>query len=108
MAPNENDPAAFDNVNSLPDDAVALLIWREDFGGQPLTIIISQASWDATKKRIMNDGHHFNVDSAYEFESPTNAQGRKSLFYLQKVIGLCANVHTGIVPAPKPKLVVPS
>lgn len=108
MAPNSNDPAAFKDVNALPDDAVALLIWRNDFGGQPLTIIITRASWDMNKERLMKDGHQFFPEHVYEFESPVNEQGRKSIFHLQKVIGWCANIHTGIKLVAKPKLVVPA
>ncbi len=108
MAPNSNDPASFKDVNALPDDAVALLVWREGFGGQPLTIIITQASWDMNKKRLMSDGQQFFPDHVYEFESPTNEGGRKSIFHLQKVIGWCANIHSGIVQIAKPKLLVPA
>jgi len=106
MTPNTNDPATLKDVNQLPDDAVALLVWRDGFGPQPLTIIISQASWDTNKERVKKAGR-FQAEFLYEFESPTNEQGRKSTFHLQKVIGWCANVHSGIVQVKKPKLVVP-
>lgn len=98
MAPNSNDPANFPDVNALPEDAVALLVWREGFGPQPLTIIVSRASWDMNKKVLADAGMAFNPDRIYEFESPTNEHGRKSIFHLQKVIGWCGNVHSGIQP----------
>ena len=107
MAPNSNDPASFQDVNALPDDAVALLVWREDFGGQPLTIIITRGSWEMNKKVVMDAGMTFG-DRIYEFESPVNEQGRKTIFHLEKVIGWCANFHTGIMQIAKPKLVVPA
>lgn len=108
MAPNSNDPAQHSDVNSLPDDCVALLIWRDGFEMNPLTIIITQASWDMNKKRLMDDGAQFFPEHVYEFESPVNEAGRKSIFHLQKVIGWCANIHTGILQIKKPALVVPA
>lgn len=107
MALKIEDPTALKDVNQLPDDAVSLLVWRDGFGPQPLTIIISKASWDMNRERV-GMAERFKPDSIYEFESPTNEQGRKSIFHLQKVIGWCANVHSGIISVKKPKLMVPA
>jgi hypothetical protein len=88
---NTNDPV------DLPPDAVAIMVWRDGFGPQPITIVISRASWDTNHKKVIDD-NRFNPDSVYVFESPINGQGRKTVFHLQNVIGWAANISTGIVP----------
>lgn len=94
-----NPTGASGQVNDLPSDAVALLVWREGFGPQPLTIVVSKRSWEMNQKVVADAGSQFHPDRIYEFESPTNPKGRKTIFHLQKVIGWAANIDTGIVPA---------
>lgn len=84
----------------LPHDAVALHVWRNFTGVQPMTIVVTRASWDMNKKVVMDGGARFNPDRIYEFESPTNPQGRRTTFHLQDVVSWAASVYTGIVPAP--------
>ena len=87
------------NVNDLSNEEVGLLVWREGFGPDPLTIVVSKASWDTNKKIIEEAGSVFDPNHVYVFESPVSAQGRKTTFHLQKVMGWCANSYSGIVPA---------
>ena len=87
------------SVNDLPQDHVALLVWREITGPQPMTIIVTRASWDTNKKVVMEAGAKFEPSRIYEFESPINDQGRKTIFHFQGVVGWMANIGTGIVPA---------
>ena len=93
-------PTKATEVEDLPKDAVALLVWREFTGAQPMTIVVTKASWDMNRKAVMNDGAKFIPNRIYEFDSPTNPKGRKTIFMLQDVIGWAANVDTGIVAAP--------
>ncbi len=92
-------PTAATSVDDLPSDHIALLVWREITGPQPMTIVITRASWEMNKKVIMDAGFKFLPDRIYEFESPTNSNGRKTIFHLQGVVGWMANINTGIVPA---------
>lgn len=96
MASAEN-PTGVVNVEELPDDHVALLVWRKEFGTAPLTVVVSRASWDMNKQALMDDGYKFDHERVYEFESPINATGRKSIFHFEGVIGWIANVGTGII-----------
>lgn len=93
-------PTNASEVEALPKDAVAILVWRKFAGAQPMTIVVTKASWEMNKKTVMDGGATFNPDRIYEFDSPTNPRGRKTTFMLQDVIGWAANVDTGIVPAP--------
>ena len=99
MSTTEN-PTGVVNVDELPDDQVALLVWRKDFGPQPITVVVSRQSWDMNKKIVMDVGFAFLPDRIYEFESPVNAMGRKSIFHFQNVTSWIANVGTGIVTPP--------
>lgn len=92
-------PTNVTSMNDLPTDHIALLVWREITGPQPMTIVITRASWDMNKKVIMDAGFEFNPKRIYEFESPTNEKGRKTIFHLAGVVGWMANLDTGIVPA---------
>lgn len=94
---NPTNPTGIENVNELPNDAVALIVWRKDFGPQPLTIIVSRASYDKNKK-LLDDKKTFDTNMVWDFESPINEKGRKSVFSLSGVTGWVANLHTGIVP----------
>lgn len=99
IAPVMN-PTNASEVEDLPKDVVAILVWRKFSGPQPMTIVVTKASWEMNKKTVMDGGATFNPDRIYEFDSPTNPRGRKTTFMLQDVIGWAANVDTGIVPAP--------
>lgn len=96
MATAEN-PTGVVNVDELPADHVALLVWRDKFGATPLTVVVSRQSWDMNVKTLMDDGYKFDHERVYEFESPVNAMGRKSIFHFEGVIGWIANVGTGII-----------
>lgn len=93
-------PTKANEVADLPEDAVALLVWRKFTGPQPLTIVVTKASWEMNKKVVMDSGATFNPNRIYEFDSPTGPTGRKTTFHLQDVVGWAANVHSGIVTAP--------
>ncbi len=93
-------PTKASEVEDLPQDAVALLVWRKFTGPQPMTIVVTKASWEMNRKVVMNAGAQFLPERVYEFDSPTNPKGRRTTFMLQDVIGWAANVDTGIVPAP--------
>ena len=86
------------DVDGLPKDAVALLIWRDFTGPQPLTVVVTRASWDMNRKVVMDAGSKFEPDRIYEFESPTNPAGRKTIFHFQGIVGWAANLDTGIIP----------
>lgn len=101
LVPPAPNPAQATGVEDLPDDAVALLVWRKFTGPQPMTIVVTRASWNMNKKVLMDAGMKFDSERVYEFDSPVNPKGRKTTFCLQDVIGWAANVHTGIIPAPK-------
>lgn len=92
-------PTAVNSVDDLPSDHIALLVWREITGPQPMTIVITRASWDMNKQVLMDNGFQFEPKRVYEFESPTNEKGRKTIFHLAGVVGWMANIDTGIVPA---------
>lgn len=92
-------PTDVTSVDDLPKDAIALLVWREITGAQPMTIVITRASWEMNKKVMMDAGFVFDPKRIYEFESPTNSKGRKTIFHLQGIVGWMANVYTGIIPA---------
>lgn len=94
-------PTQASGVEELPNDAVALLVWRKFTGAQPMTIVVTKASWEMNKKVVVDTGMQFIPERIYEFDSPPNPQGRKTTFHLQDVIGWAANVHTGVIPAPK-------
>ena len=91
-------PTNVTSVDDLPKDHIALLVWREITGPQPLTIIITRKSWDMNKQVIMDNGFQFEPKRIYEFESPTTKGGRKTIFHLQGVVGWMANLDTGIMP----------
>lgn len=93
-----NPTGAQGNVGELPPDAVALLVWREGLGPQPLTVVVSKQSWEMNQKVIREAGMVFNRERVYEFESPTGPQGRKTVFHFQGVTSWAANYDTGIVP----------
>ena len=94
------DPPKAEQMEDLPQDAVALLVWRNFTGAQPMTLVVTKASWEMNKKAVMDDGAKFNPDRIYEFDSPTNPQGRRTTFHLQGVTGWAANVHSTIIQAP--------
>lgn len=93
-------PTGAAEVEDLPQDAVALLVWRKFTGPQPMTVVVTKASWEMNKKVVMDQGATFNPDRIYEFDSPTNPKGRRTTFMLQDVIGWAASVDTGIVKPP--------
>lgn len=96
-------PTNASEVEDLPKDAVALLIWRKFTGIQPMTIVVTKASWEMNKQVVMDEGSKFDLDRIYEFDSPTNPKGRMTTFHLQDVISWAANVDTSssiIVPPP--------
>lgn len=86
-------PTQATGVEDLPNDAVALLVYRGFTGPNPMTIVVTRASWDMNKQVLMNDGMKFLNDRIYEFESPVNPAGRKTTFHLQDVVGWAANTH---------------
>lgn len=92
-------PTNVTSVDNLPKDHIALLVWREITGPQPMTIIITRKSWEMNKQVIMNNGFQFEPKRIYEFESPTTDGGRKTIFHLAGVVGWMANICTGIIPA---------
>ncbi len=93
-------PTNASEVEDLPQDAVALLVWRKFTGPQPMTIVVTKASWEMNRKVVMDQGSTFHPDRIYEFDSPTNPKGRRTTFMLQDVVGWAANVDTGIVQPP--------
>ncbi len=93
-------PTNVSEVENLPQDAVALLVWRKFCGPQPMTLVVTKASWEMNKKVVMDAGMQFVPERIYEFESPTNSKGRKTIFYLQDVLGWAANFHSSIIQAP--------
>lgn len=94
-----NSVADAKSSDDLPKDAVALLVWRNFTGSQPMTLVVTRASWEMNKKVVMDQGSTFTPDRIYEFDSPTNERGRKTTFHLQDVVGWAANYDTGIIPA---------
>lgn len=98
--PTIENPTGASEVEQLPEDAVALLVWRKFTGPQPMTIVVTRASWEMNKKVVMDGGATFNSDRIYEFDSPTNPKGRRTTFLLQDVIGWAANIHSGVIAAP--------
>ena len=92
-------PTNVTSVDNLPSDHIALLVWREITGPQPMTIIITRQSWDMNKKVVRDDGFKFEPNRIYEFEGPTTSKGRKTIYHLQGVVGWMANIHSGIIPA---------
>lgn len=88
-------PTQATGVEDLPDDAVALLVYRGFTGPQPMTIVVTLASWLMNKQVLMDGGMKFDKDRIYEFESPTNPKGRRTTFHLQDVTGWAANIFTG-------------
>ncbi len=86
-------PTQATGVEDLPDDAVALLVYRGFTGPNPMTIVVTRASWDMNKKVLMDAGMTFDKERIYEFESPINPTGRKTTFHLMDVIGWAANTH---------------
>lgn len=93
-------PTKASEVEDLPEDAVALLVWRKFTGPQPMTIVVTKASWEMNRKVVMNAGSQFLPERVYEFDSPTSPNGRRTTFMLQDVIGWAANVHSSIIQAP--------
>ncbi len=93
-------PTNASEVEDLPQDAVALLVWRRFTGPQPMTIVVTKASWEMNRKVVMDAGATFLPERVYEFDSPTNPRGRRTTFMLQDVIGWAANVHSSIIAAP--------
>lgn len=93
--PLEVDPTGSINMGDIPSDAVVLLVWRRFSGAEPFTIIVTPASWVMNKQVVVNAGFSFDPERIYEFESPPDKKGRKTIFHLQDVIGWAANVHTG-------------
>lgn len=94
-------PTGAQQMADLPDDAVALLVWRTITGPSPMTFVVTRASWDMNRKVVIDAGSVFVAERIYEFESPTNEQGRKTIFHFQGVVSWAGNIATGIVPAPK-------
>jgi len=92
-------PTDVEGMKDIPEDAVALLVWRKDLGPQPLTVVVTRASWDMNKKVLMDHGMQFNPERVYEFDSPTNLKGRKTIFHFQGVTSWAGNVFTGIIPS---------
>lgn len=92
-------PTDVNQIEDLPPDAVALLVWRKFTGPQPMTIVVTKASWEMNKKVVIDAGFQFVPERIYEFESPVNAKGRKTVFQVQDVVGWAGNYDTGIVPA---------
>ena len=93
-------PTGATGLEDLPDDVVALSVWRTFTGPQPMTIMVTKASWEMNKAALMKQGHRFHADRIYEFDSPTSPKGRRTTFHLQDVIGWAANVHSSIIQAP--------
>ena len=93
-------PTQASEVEDLPNDAVALLVWSKFTGPQPMTIVVTRASWEMNKKVVVDAGFVFVPERVYEFDSPTNPKGRRTTFMLQDVIGWAANFHSAIIQAP--------
>ena len=93
-------PTGATGLEDLPDDVVALSVWCNFTGPQPMTIIVTKASWEMNKAVIMKQGHRFHADRIYEFDSPTSPKGRRTTFHLQGVTGWAANAHSSIIQAP--------
>lgn len=91
--PNQQSP------EELPNDAVAVLVWRKFTGPQPLTIVVTKDSWERNRDLVRKT--NFVADTVYEFHSPQSPAGRTSVFQLTDVVGWAGNVHSSIVAAPK-------
>ena len=85
------------NANNLPQDAVALMVWTRHTGPQPVTIIVSRDSFEKNRERVKQSGT-FMAENVYQFESPVNPSGRKTVYQLSGVVGWVGNLYTGIVP----------
>lgn len=87
-------------TRQLPKDAVALMLWRvaSEYGPEPLTIVVTRNSWEAFKQVVINDGQKIDPDKVYHLESPANPNGRRTEFFLSRVVAFAASFHSGIVP----------
>lgn len=93
-----NNPTGAMDINKLPQDAVALVVFREECGPQPTTVVITKKSYEAFVERISEDGG-ISKEVTYEFDSPTNQFARRSKFFFSRVTGVIVNFYTGVVPA---------
>jgi len=106
MVGNPADPQSVKQItpDKLPEDAVAVLVWREGVE-DTLTMIVSKASWLKNYQIVKKHGQ-FLPDHVYEFESEQNANGRKSVFQIQDVKSWGANIHSPIIQVAKPPKLV--
>ena len=91
------DPNNTIDMEEMPQDAVALVVWRTITGPNPMTIVVTRDSWDENRDHVANLGF-FEPTFTYQFESPVNPKGRKTVFQLQGVVSWAAHVYTGIIP----------
>jgi hypothetical protein len=89
-------PTGVADVNEIPNDAVAVMIWRASCGPNPTTIIATRQSYDWFLERMVAEGG-LSQKETYEFESPTPPQGRKSRFWFTDVTGITINYHSGVI-----------
>ena len=90
--------AAGISPEDLPEDAVALLVWRKFAGPNPMTVVVTKDSFEKNRARVAKVGGTFNPDSIYTFEGPVSPSGRKTTFQFQDVISWAGNYHSGIIP----------
>lgn len=96
MADVQNPTGVLPDVNKLPNDAVALIIWRKDHP-QPMPVIVTRESFERNR-HLVETKKMFMPETVYIFDSPTNEQGRKSVFQFSGVTSWVGNYHSGIVP----------
>ena len=87
-------PTKATGMEDLPEDVVALLVWRNFTGNQPMTIVVTKESWMRNHK-IAQSSRLFHPDRIYIFDSPVNEAGRQTVFQLQGIVGWAANVYVG-------------
>ena len=96
MAGPPMNPAGIQDVDQIPKDAVAVLVFREHCGPQPTTIIVTKASYENFLERMVADGG-IKLEETYEFESPKAPKGRRSRFWFTRVVGITCNYDTGVL-----------
>ena len=90
--PPKMDPTKPNMAEELPNDAVALVVWRECTGPQPMTVVVTRDSWERNRKFAVREGK-IDPERAYVFESPINHLNRQSTFFLQGVTSWVGNVY---------------
>ena len=91
------DPFA-EQLQNLPPNLVALMLWRDpkEYGPDPITFVVTKASFEYMQKKIKSEGE-ITPEKLYWFDTPQNPQGRRSVFYFTRVVGMMGNFHSPII-----------